>query len=148
MGKKDHFRAPVADAFRRKSQFDQLLEHMGKVRECIDILGDGLVGYYNGDYKDFSDLAKKVSEIEHEADLIKGNLRNRLPNSLFMPVDKGKFMWALRTRLKLKSSEALFLFINNSVVPAASQTIGQMYDQYAEQDKFLYITYTAENTFG
>jgi len=93
---KEHFRAPVADAFRRKSPFDQLLEHMGKVRECIDILGDGLVEYYNGDYKDFSDLADKVSEIEHEADLIKSNLRNHLPNSLFMPVDKGKFMWALR----------------------------------------------------
>jgi predicted phosphate transport protein (TIGR00153 family) len=93
---KDHFRAPVADAFRRKSPFDQLLEHMGKVRECIDLLGSGLVGYYKGDYKGFSDLAKKVSEIEHEADLIKGNLRNHLPTSLFMPVDKGKFMWALR----------------------------------------------------
>ena len=93
---KDHFRAPVADTFRRKSPFSQLLEHMGKVRECIDILGDGLVGYYKGDYKDFPVLAKKVSEIEHEADLIKSNLRNHLPNSLFMPVDKGKFMWALR----------------------------------------------------
>jgi len=87
---------PVADTFRRKSPFNQLLDHMGKIRECIDILGDGLVGYYKGDYKGFSDLAKKVSEIEHEADLIKSNLRNHLPNSLFMPVDKGKFMWALR----------------------------------------------------
>jgi len=93
---KDHFRAPVADTFRRKSPFNQLLEHMGKVRECIDLLGSGLVGYYKGNYKDFPDLAKKVSEIEHEADLIKSNLRNHLPNSLFMPVDKGKFMWALR----------------------------------------------------
>ena len=93
---KNHFRAPVADTFRRKSPFSQLLEHMEKVRECISILGDGLIRYYKGDYKDFSKMAKKVSEIEHEADLIKSNLRNHLPNSLFMPVDKGKFMWALR----------------------------------------------------
>ena len=96
MEEKNHFRVPVADTFRRKLPFNQLLEHMGKVRECVDILGDGLVGYYKGDYKDFPALAKKVSEIEHEADLIKSNLRNHLPNSLFMPVDKGKFMWALR----------------------------------------------------
>jgi len=96
MEEKDHFRAPVADTFRRKSPFNQLLEHMGKVRECVDILADGLIAYYKGNYKNFSDLAKKVSEIEHEADLIKSNLRNHLPNSLFMPVDKGKFMWALR----------------------------------------------------
>jgi hypothetical protein len=69
---------------------------MCKVRKCIDLLGDGLVKYYEGDYKNFSKLAEKVSKIEHEADLIKSNLRNHLPSSLFMPVDKGKFMWALR----------------------------------------------------
>ena len=99
--KKDHFRVPVADAFRRKSPFGQLLEHMEKVRECTDILGKGLIKYYNGNYKGFSDLAKKVSEIEHEADMIKRNLRNHLPTSLFMPVDKGKFMWALREQDKI-----------------------------------------------
>ena len=94
--KKDHFRAPVQDTFRRKSPFNQLLEHMGKVRECIDILEGGITKYYKGEYKNFSELTKKVSKLEHEADLIKGNLRNHLPNSLFMPVDKGKFLWALR----------------------------------------------------
>ena len=94
--KKDHFRAPVQETFRRKSPFNQLLEHMEKVRECIDLLGDGMIRYYRGDYKDFSEISKKVSKIEHEADLIKGNLRNHLPSSLFMPVDKGKFLWALR----------------------------------------------------
>ena len=82
--KKDHFRAPVQDTFRKKSPFGQLLEHMGKVKECIDLLGDGLVRYYKGDYKNFSELAKKVSEIEHEADLIKSNIRNHLPKHLFM----------------------------------------------------------------
>jgi len=94
--KKDHFRAPIQDTFRRKSPFDQLIEHMGKVKECIDLLGGGLIDYYKGDYKDFSNIAKKVSEIEHEADLIKSNIRNHLPKHIFMPVDKGKFMWALR----------------------------------------------------
>jgi len=94
--KKDRFRAPVQETFRRKSPFNQLLEHMEKVRECIDLLGDGMIRYYKGDYKDFSEISKKVSKIEHEADLIKGNLRNHLPSSLFMPVDKGKFLWALR----------------------------------------------------
>jgi predicted phosphate transport protein (TIGR00153 family) len=94
--KKNHFRAPIQDTFRRKSPFEQLIEHMCKVRECIDILGNGLIKYYKGDYKGFSDITKKVSELEHEADLIKSNLRNHLPSHLFMPVDKGKFLWALR----------------------------------------------------
>jgi hypothetical protein len=93
---KNHFRAPVADTYRRKTPFSQLLDHMGKVRECINILGDGLINYYHGDYHNFSKLTKKISKIEHEADIIKSNLRNHLPSSLFMPVDKGKFMWAIR----------------------------------------------------
>jgi hypothetical protein len=92
----EHFRAPVADAYRRKTPFSQLLDHMCKVKQCIDLLGDGLVKYYKGDYKNFSKLAEKVSKIEHEADIIKSNLRNHLPSSLFMPVDKGKFMLALK----------------------------------------------------
>lgn len=96
MNKDDHFRAPVSDTFRRKTPFSQLLDHMGKVRECIDILSDGLEKYYKGDYKNFSELAQNVSQLEHEADLIKANLRSHLPSSLFMPVDKGRFLWTLR----------------------------------------------------
>jgi predicted phosphate transport protein (TIGR00153 family) len=92
----DHFRAPIQDTIRRKSPFNQLFEHMCMVKKCINLLGDGLINYYSGDFKDFSDIAKKVSELEHEADLIKSNIRNHLPSFVFIPVDKGKFMWALR----------------------------------------------------
>lgn len=99
--KRNHFRAPVQDIYRKKTPFGQLLDHMGKVRECTDLLGDGLVNYFKGDYKGFSELAENVSKLEHEADIIKRNLRNHLPNSLFMPVDKGKFMWALREQDKI-----------------------------------------------
>jgi predicted phosphate transport protein (TIGR00153 family) len=93
---KNHFRAPVSDAFRRKTPFRQLVNHMCKVREGIGLLHDSILKYYTGDYKGFSEIAKKISKIEHEADIIKGNLRNHLPSSLLMPVDKGKFLWALR----------------------------------------------------
>jgi predicted phosphate transport protein (TIGR00153 family) len=99
--KRDHFRAPVSDTFRRKSPFRQLLLHMKKVRKCIDILGEGLMIYYKGDYKSISKLSEDVSKIEHEADLIKRNIRNHLPKTLFMPVDKGKFLWALREEDKI-----------------------------------------------
>jgi len=92
----DHFRAPVSDVFRRKTPFIQLVNHMCKVSEGISILEKGLINYYKGEYTGFSDITKKVSKIEHEADIIKGNIRNHLPSSLLMPVDKGKFLWALR----------------------------------------------------
>lgn len=122
--KKNHFRAPVQDTFRRKSPFNQLLEHMGKVRECIDLLGNGIIRYYTGDYKNFSETAKKVSKLEHEADLIKGNLRNHLPSTLFMPVDKGKFLWALREQdaiLDHAENLAVMLDMRHTKIPKKLQ---------------------------
>ena len=122
----NHFRAPVQDLYRRKSPFEQLLEHMGKVRECIDILGNGLIDYYKGDYKDFSDITDKVSQIEHEADLIKSNLRNHLPSTLFMPVDKGKFLWALREQDKIldhAENLAVMLDMRHTKIPKKLQEI-------------------------
>ena len=138
--KKDHFRAPVSDTFRRKSPFDQLLEHMGKVRECIDILGNGLTKYYKGDYKGFSEIAENVSKLEHEADLIKGNLRNHLPTSLFMPVDKGKFMWALREQDKIldhAENLAKMLDMRHTKIPKELQ------DAFIDHAKMVMKTVTA-----
>lgn len=91
-----HYRAPISNTVRRKSPFDQLLDHMSKVRECINLLGEGLIKYYKGNYEGFSKLSERVSELEHEADGIKANIRNHLPTWVFMPVDKGRFLWALR----------------------------------------------------
>ena len=124
--KKDHFRTPVLDTFRKKSPFEQLLKHMGKVNECVDVLGDGLLRYYKGDYKSFSEVAENVSTLEYEADLIKSNLRNHLPNSLFLPVDKGKFMWALREQDKIldhAENLAKMLDMRHTKIPKELQTV-------------------------
>jgi len=99
--KKVHMRAPVSDTFRRKSPFGQLLEHMSKIKECVIVLHKGLRKYYVGNYESFSEMTEQVSRLEHEADLIKSNIRNHLPTTLFMPVDKGKFLWALREQDKI-----------------------------------------------
>ena len=92
----DHVRAPIFSTLRRKSPFEGMLEHMNKVKECIEVLKNGLKEYYEGNFESFSGIAKKVSKLEHEADLIKGNIRAHLPRSILMPVDKGQFQWLLR----------------------------------------------------
>lgn len=90
------YRVPVGDAYRKKSPFEGLFEHMKKVRECISILREGVLKYIEGDFENFHSVAEKVSELEHEADLIKGNIRAHLPRSILMPVDKRYFLWVLR----------------------------------------------------
>jgi predicted phosphate transport protein (TIGR00153 family) len=137
---KDHFRTPVADAYRRKSPFEQLIEHMCKVRESIDILGKGLIRYYKGDYKGFSEITEKISKLEHEADIIKGNLRNHLPSHLFMPVDKGKFLWALREQdaiLDHAENLARMLDMRHTKIPKSIQ------DDFIEHIKIVVKTTVA-----
>jgi len=126
MDKDEHFRVPVSNTYRKKSPFSQLLDHMGKVRQCVDILGEGLIKYYKGDYEEISELSKKVSKLEHEADLIKSNLRNHLPSSLLMPVDKGRFLWTLREQDKiLDHAENLveMLDIRHTKIPKELQPV-------------------------
>ena len=138
--KKEHFRTPVLNTFRKKSPFEQLLEHMGKVRECIDILQDGLLRYYKGDYKSFSEIAENVSMLEHEADLIKSNLRNHLPTSIFMPVDKGNFLWALREQDKIldhAENLAKMLDMRHTKIPKELQEV------FIEHTKLVVKTVTA-----
>lgn len=58
-----------------------------------------------------------------------------------------QFIYTIRKRIKLESSEALFFFIGNTI-PNNSKTIGELYNLYKDKDRFLYITYNSENTFG
>ena len=89
-------RLPIENVYRKKSPFEGLLEHMNKVKECIAILKEGVIKYFDEDFSGFHEITNKVSELEHEADLIKGNIRAHLPRSILMPVDKKYFLWLLR----------------------------------------------------
>jgi GABA(A) receptor-associated protein len=67
-----------------------------------------------------------------------------VPSDLTM----GQFQYVIRKRLTLSPEKALFLFINNAIVPTGS-IISAVYDEYQDEDTlFLYVTYAMENTFG
>ena len=73
-----------------------------------------------------------------------------LENSKFLiPKDLtvGHFIYVLRTKIQLKSKEAIFIFVNG-VVPSNTILINNIYDKYKSEDGFLYLTITSENTFG
>ena len=78
------------------------------------------------------------------------NLQN-LENNKFLierHVTVGKLLYLIRSKINLKASESIYLFVNNDVVPGTGQTIGEVYDMYKDDDKFLYVTYSPENAFG
>lgn len=66
-----------------------------------------------------------------------------VPNDLTM----GQFIYVIRKRLKLSDSEALFIFVNNTLIPT-SESISSVFNKNIDDDGFLYVKYSLENTFG
>ena len=74
-------------------------------------------------------------------------------------IDKHKYMaprnlsfsqlfYVIRKRLHMDSSKGLFFFLENNTLVIASSVIEEVYARYADEDGFLYICYSIENTFG
>lgn len=60
----------------------------------------------------------------------------------------GEFMYVVRRNINLTSKQAIFVFVNKSILAPTSMTVGQLYEQYQANDGMLYLDYTGENTFG
>jgi len=58
-----------------------------------------------------------------------------------------QFMYIIRKRIQLAPEKAMFLFVNK-MLPTTSSTMGIIYDEHKDEDGFLYIAYSGENTFG
>lgn len=59
----------------------------------------------------------------------------------------GQFIFVIRERMKLDSSQSIYIFVNDCI-PIPSALIIEIYDKHKDEDNFLYITYCAESTFG
>ena len=58
------------------------------------------------------------------------------------------FMYVIRRRLKLPPEKSIYLFVDNTVMPATSQLLSTLYTEHCDGDGFLYIKYAGESTFG
>ena len=59
----------------------------------------------------------------------------------------GQFIYIIRKRINLKSEEALFILVNHSLQPS-NKLLQEIYETNKDEDKFLYVVYSSENTFG
>ena len=66
-----------------------------------------------------------------------------VPDDLTM----GQFVYVIRRRLKLEQEKAIFIFVNN-ILPPTSAFVQQVYEEHRDDDGFLYVTYSGENSFG
>ena len=59
----------------------------------------------------------------------------------------GQFIYIIRKNIKLRPEKAIFVTING-ILPATSALMVDLYENNKEEDNFLYIVYSSENTFG
>lgn len=71
-----------------KSPFKPLSEHAEKVRLTVWKMSDALNAYVEGDMARVDALYREITEMEHEADIAKQEIRQNLPSSNIMPVDR------------------------------------------------------------
>lgn len=78
-----------------KSPFAPLQTHMDKVACCVGELPALFKALIAQDMDTIAQISKQISSLEHEADLTKNDIRNHLPKSLFLQVDRGALLQIL-----------------------------------------------------
>jgi len=83
----------------------------------------------------------------------------RTANSSLPPCTKRKFLlpqdlqlskFVIEIRKHMEDHDqkkAIFLFVNDNL-PQTSAMVSEIYEKYQDEDGFLYLTYSGENTFG
>lgn len=79
-----------------------------------------------------------------------GSLESLDKKKYLCPADLslGQFLYVIRKRLHLPSTEAIFLFTEDGTIPSTSALVRDVYLQHKDQDGFMYLTYQGENVFG
>ena len=78
-----------------KSPFKPLGSHMDKVRACGDQIDPLFNALEKGDYAQVAQISELIVKLEHEADMIKDDIRTHMRQTVFLPVDKKDFMHLL-----------------------------------------------------
>lgn len=92
----------------------------------------------------FSDRIPVICERVEDSDISEIDKRKYLvPSDLTV----GQFVYVIRRRIHLPSEKAIFIFVND-VLPPTGALMSSIYNQYKDDDGFLYVLYSGENTFG
>ncbi|KAJ2556385.1 Autophagy- protein 8, partial [Coemansia sp. RSA 1933] len=79
----------------------------------------------------------------------KSDIHNIDKKKYLVPADLtvGQFVYVIRKRIKLSPEKAIFIFVNE-ILPPTAALMSSVYEEHKDDDGFLYITYSGENTFG
>jgi predicted phosphate transport protein (TIGR00153 family) len=103
-----------------KSPFGALKEHMLRGGECVDMVRPMFEALIEGEFDNLIRLSKEVFKLEHRADEIKNEIRDNLPRSIFLPVDRADLLNVLSLQDSIPDTVedlALLLTVRRTTVP-------------------------------
>ena len=71
-----------------KSPFGPLVEHTRRVHSTVELIRPLFEAFLAEDWERSRELYQQISKLEHKADLTKNEIRDTLPKSIFLPVDR------------------------------------------------------------
>ncbi len=75
-----------------RSPFGQIQQHMDQVSKCIHKMSEAIEVVKAGRFQELERFSVEVSQLEHQADQIKDDLRGRLLKRVFMPIDRAEVL--------------------------------------------------------
>jgi predicted phosphate transport protein (TIGR00153 family) len=103
----------------RKSPFGSLAQHAERVRAAVVLIRPLFDAFLAGDREETARIYERIAHLEHEADLLKTDIRDHLPKSLLMPVDRGDVLLFLKEQDRLADgAEDLGVLLMMRATPA------------------------------
>ncbi len=109
----------IRDLF-RESPFEPLRYHMKSVMDCVSLVRPMFEAVRDGKYDELQALAKKTFKAEHQADLIKDDIRQTIPKRFFLPVYRGDLLGYVKLQDDMADSAedvAVLLTLKNLELP-------------------------------
>lgn len=110
----------IKDLF-RESPFEPLRFHMKTVMDCVAFVRPMFEAVRDGKYDELQQIVRKVFKTEHQADIIKDDIRQTIPKRFFLPVYRGDLLGYLKLQDDMADSAedlAVLLTIKNLTLPA------------------------------
>jgi GABA(A) receptor-associated protein len=95
-------------------------------------------------------LSKYPTSVPIICEKLSGNKIAELDKKKFLvpeSITVGQFIAVIRKRIDIDASEGLYVFINN-MLPPTGDLMSSVYAKNKDDDGFLYLVYSSENTFG
>jgi predicted phosphate transport protein (TIGR00153 family) len=87
-----------------RSPFSQIQLHMDQVSKCIKKMTEAIDAVKAGRFDELDRISSEVSQLEHQADQIKNDIRGRLLKRVFMPIDRSEVLEILSQQDSLADS--------------------------------------------